>query len=67
MYTNQTNIAYEFTCRLGECVSHHKELLNLYIGQTTTSPYSCLTRHLSDQSAIRNHLNKQMPLQTLIC
>ena len=51
----KTNVIYQFKCPLGDCISENK---NIYIGLTSTTLSRRLTMHLSDTSAIAQHLKK---------
>ena len=54
----QTNAVYKFTCPLRECFSKNDITPNTYIGHTTTTLSRCFTYHLSDISAIKQHMTK---------
>ena len=52
----QTNVAYKFTCPFRECFSENNITPNIYIGYTTTTLSCRLTYHLTDISAIKQHI-----------
>ena len=54
IHLNQTNVVYKFICPFWECLLTNKN--NSYIGYTTTTLYHHLTYHLSENSAIKQHL-----------
>ena len=64
--TYEPNV-YELESHQVECIFHFRQPVNLYIGQTTTVLCERFTCHLSDQSTIRNNLNKRILLEILIC
>ena len=57
IHLNQTNVVYKFICRFRECLSKNKN--NSNIGCTTTTLSRCLTYHLSENNAIKQHLIKK--------
>ena len=67
---SKTNVVYEFTCPLGDCVPYQKHPSSSYtrhpsssyIGHTRTTLSRRLTCHLSDQSAIKTHIKMHEPL-----
>ena len=54
IHLNQTNVVYKFICPFRECLLKNKN--NSYIGYITTTLSRHLTYHLSENSAIKQHL-----------
>ena len=53
---NQTYVMYKFTYPFWEYLSENNTTANIYTGHTTTTLSCCHTYHLSDISAIKQHL-----------
>ena len=54
-FLNKTNVVYKFTYPFQVCLSENK-IFDTYIGHTMTTLSCCLTYHLSDVSAKKQHL-----------
>ena len=52
----QTNVVYKFTWPFRECLLENNLKVNTYIGHTTVTLSRRLTYHLSDTSALKQHL-----------
>ena len=49
----KTNVIYQFTCPVGDCISENN---NTFVGLTSTTLLRRLTVHLCDTSSIAQHL-----------
>ena len=54
---NKTNIFYQFTWPVENCVLVKNETINNYVGDITITLSWRLSYYLSDQSVKQNHLN----------
>ena len=64
-HVSLTNVVYQFKCPLGGSIPYHQDQHD-YVGHTVTSLSRRLTTHLSENSAVRQHLNQHKVNDTLL-